>query len=185
MSTTTVVAVEEDSEPKISASTVGIPEFRIYNVLAVDDNEGDLRLMQEAFADCGHPCKLTCANSTEAALRILQTDRFDLVLSDLGIRSEGVELIRIIRNDVCHRATPIAVLSGMVDPTPAYEAGANAFLSKSADLDTFFCRIRDLMNFWVNVAELPLKKQHETNEADLSTPSPDAGRTVISSLDRG
>jgi CheY-like chemotaxis protein len=185
MSTNTLVAVEEDFEPMISSCIVGIPDFRVYKILAVDDHQGDLRLLQEAFADCGHPCQLTCANSTKEAQKILQTNRFDLVVSDLGTRSEGIELIQIIRDDVRLQATPVIVLSGMVDPTPAYEAGANAFLSKSADLDTFFCRIRDLMNFWVNVAELPLRKQHETNEADPSTPSPDAGRTVISNLDRG
>jgi CheY-like chemotaxis protein len=133
--------------------------LRIYEILAVDDNEADLRLIQEAFAECGHSCHLTCANSIQAAVKILQTETFDLVLSDMGPTYEGIELVRVIRGDDRLRATPVIVLSGIIDPSPAYEAGANAFVSKSADLDTFFARIRDVMHFWVNVAELPRRPQ--------------------------
>ena len=128
---------------------------RIYEILALDDNEGDLRLIQEAFAECGHSCHLTCTKSIQDAVKILQTKTFDLVLSDMGPTCEGIELVRVIRGDDRLRATPVIVLSGMVNASPAYEAGANAFISKSADLDTFFARVRSLMHFWVNVAELP------------------------------
>jgi CheY-like chemotaxis protein len=128
---------------------------RTYYILAVDDNEADLRLIQEAFAHCGHSCHLTCTNSIQDAVKILQTETFDFVLSDMGPTCEGLELVRVIRGDDRHRATPIIVLSGILDPLPAYAAGANAFVSKAADLDTFFARIRDVMHFWVNVAELP------------------------------
>jgi two-component system, chemotaxis family, chemotaxis protein CheY len=128
---------------------------RTYEILAVDDNEADLRLIQEAFSDCGHSCHLTCTNSIQDAVKILQAETFDLVLADMGPTCEGLELVRVIRGDDRHRATPIIVLSGILDPLPAYAAGANAFVSKAADLDTFFARIRDVMHFWVNVAELP------------------------------
>jgi len=77
------------------------------------------------------------------------------VLSDIGPLCEGAELLRVIRGDERLRATPVIVLSRILDPSQAYEAGANAFVSKAADLDTFFARIRDVMHFWVNVAELP------------------------------
>jgi two-component system response regulator len=74
----------------------------------------------------------------------------------MGPRTEGLELVRVIRGDDRLKATPVIILSGMVNPSPAYEAGANAFVSKCADLDTFFARVRDLMHFWLNVAELPV-----------------------------
>jgi CheY-like chemotaxis protein len=128
---------------------------QIYEILAVDDNEADLRLIQEAFAECGYSCRLTCTNSVAAAVQTLRAKTFHLVLSDMGPRTEGLELVRVIRGDDRLKATPVIILSGMVDPSPAYEAGANAFVSKCADLDTFFCRVRNLMYFWVNIAELP------------------------------
>jgi two-component system, chemotaxis family, response regulator Rcp1 len=128
---------------------------RIYKILVVDDNEGDLRLIQEAFSECGHSCHLTCMNSIPAAVERLQTERFDFVLSDMGPRGENLGLLRMIRRQDRLRTTPVIVLSGVPKASPAYEAGANAFVSKSIDLDTFFARIRGLMHFWVNVAELP------------------------------
>jgi two-component system, chemotaxis family, chemotaxis protein CheY len=133
---------------------------RTYEILALDDNEADLRLIQEAFAACGHSCHLTCTNSIQDAIKLLQMETFDLVLSDMGPMCEGIELVRVVRGDDRHRATPIIVLSGILDPLPAYAAGANAFVSKAADLDTFFARIRDVMHFWVNVAELPSRSPH-------------------------
>ncbi|MGI9071211.1 MAG: response regulator [Bryobacteraceae bacterium] len=141
---------------------------RTYEILAIDDNEADLRLIQEAFAECGHSCHLTCTNSIHDTVKILQTETFDLVLSEMGPTCEGSELVRVIRGDDRRRATPIIVLSAIIDPSPAYAAGANAFVAKGADLDTFFARIRDVMHFWVNVAELPLRKHHERSNADLS-----------------
>jgi hypothetical protein len=75
----------------------------------VDDHQGDLRLLHEAFADCGHPCQLTCENPTKEAQKILQTN---LVVSDLGTRSEGIALIQIIRNGVRLQATAVIALSG-------------------------------------------------------------------------
>lgn len=132
---------------------------RIYEILAVDDNEADLRLIEEAFSECGYSCHLTCTNSIETALQILQTKAIDLVLSDMGPRYENGEFIRMIRGDDRLKPTPVIVLSGMIDPRPAYAAGANAFVSKAADLDTFFARVKDLMHFWVNVAELPTNQE--------------------------
>jgi CheY-like chemotaxis protein len=128
---------------------------RIYEMIAVDDNEGDLRLIQEAFSECGYSCHLTCTDSINGAVQLLQARSFDLVVSDMGPRGEGLEVIRMLRGDDRLRATPVIVLSGMIDPRPAYEAGANAFVSKGADLDTFFARVKGIMHFWVNVAELP------------------------------
>jgi CheY-like chemotaxis protein len=119
---------------------------RIYEILAVDDNEGDLRLIQEAFSECGYWCHLTCTDSIRAAVQLVQAGRFDLVVSDMGPRGEGLELVRMIRGDDRLRATPVIVLSGMIDPRRAYEAGANAFVSKGADLDSFFARVKDLMH---------------------------------------
>ena len=50
---------------------------------------------------------------------------------------------------------PIVVLSGTFDPTPAYLAGANAFVRKPGDMQEFFSKIQAIMHFWVDVAKLP------------------------------
>jgi hypothetical protein len=54
---------------------------------------------------------------------------------------------------------PIVVLSLYPDVRPAYEAGVNAFVHKATDLDDFFARCK-IMQFWVDLAELPREQTH-------------------------
>ncbi len=129
---------------------------RSYNILVVEDNPGDAHLIQEAFRECGHACILHFADTTGAARRLLQAYRFDMVLSDMGVKNgETADFIREIRADVHLKVLPVVVLSGSPDPRPAYEAGANAFIPKTMNMEEFFSKIQALMHFWVDVAELP------------------------------
>jgi len=129
---------------------------RIYNILVVEDNPGDAHLIKEAFSECGKTCKLTFTDSLSKAQAALRTTRFDLVLSDMGVgNGESEEFIKGIRDDVRLRSMPVIVLSGSPNPRAAYEAGANAFVSKTMDMDQFFSKIQALMHFWVDIAELP------------------------------
>ncbi len=128
---------------------------RIYRILIVDDNDADLNLLREAFSECGQPCRLACVDSTDAAKRLFKTIPFDLVLSDMGADTDRVELIQFIRGDDIRKSLPVVVVSGMCDSRPAYQAGANAFISKTTDVDQFFAKIKSLMDFWIHTAELP------------------------------
>lgn len=129
---------------------------RNYNVLVVEDNPGDVVLIREAFAECGKPCCIVVADSSQKAKSLLGSQTFDLVISDMGFRAEeGADFIHSIRSNPRLRTLPIIVLSGSPNPKSAYEAGANAFVAKTLDVDSFFEKIRVLMHFWVEVVELP------------------------------
>jgi len=79
-----------------------------------------------------------------------------MVISDMGFRAEeGADFIRSIRANPRLKTLPIIVLSGSPNPRPAYAAGANAFVAKTIDVDSFFEKIRVLMHFWMEVVELP------------------------------
>ncbi len=133
-----------------------MPALRSYNILVVEDNPGDAHLIREAFRECGHDCNLQFAETPAAANQLLETQVFDFMLSDMGLRvGESADLIRKIRRDSRLKTLPVIVLSGSPDPRPAYEAGANAFISKTMDMDQLFSKIQALMHFWVKVAELP------------------------------
>jgi CheY-like chemotaxis protein len=130
--------------------------FRSYNILVVEENPGDALLIREAFADCGKACSLTFARDSDHAKELLHSDTFDLIISDLGLRDEqGAELIRDVRADPRLRSLPVIIISGSPDPRAAYEAGANAFVSKSNDSDGLLAKVKALMHFWVEVVELP------------------------------
>src|SRR5581483_8117679 len=127
-----------------------------YNILVVEDNPGDAHLIEEAFSECRPECKLVFTDKTTAAKELLRSQPFDLVLSDMGVQNApAVELIRWIRSTERVKALPIVVISGSPDSRLAYEAGANAFIAKTMDMDRLFGNIRGMMHFWTEVAELP------------------------------
>lgn len=133
-----------------------MPIARNYNILVVEDNPGDAHLMREAFRECGQVCNLQFAETLRIARQLLDLHSFDLLLSDMGVgNGESFEFIRGIRSNDRLKTLPIVVVSGAPDPRPAYEAGANAFISKTMDMDQFFSKIHALMHFWTQVAELP------------------------------
>jgi CheY-like chemotaxis protein len=130
--------------------------FRSYCILVLEDDSGDAQLIQEAFADCGKACLLTFARDIQHAKQLLQSGTFDLVISDMGFRNEqGADLIRELRADPRLRSVPVIVISGSPDPRPAYEAGANAFVSKAPGNEGLFAKLKALMHFWMEVVELP------------------------------
>lgn len=130
-----------------------MPE-RAYKILAYDDSLTDLRLLHAALAECGYPCELITVNSHADAEDRLAAERFDLMISGFGTDFDrSARFLRAVRR--LAPLMPIVVLSGLHDPSPAYAAGANAFVSKPVDVEALFEKIRILIRFWTTIAELP------------------------------
>jgi len=125
----------------------------ILRILVIEDNPADALLIREAFSECGYRCELTIAESPSRAEEVLASYKFHIVLCDCGEGNGAARLIGAVRRH--QPRVPVVVLSGYPDPHPAYDAGANAFVRKAANLEDFFGRVRDIMHFWVAVAELP------------------------------
>lgn len=72
------------------------PPVSPYRVLLIDDNDGDLRLFQEAITAAAAPITLVTCTQASAALDVLAIDlRFDLILSDLHMpHLSGVDLFK-------------------------------------------------------------------------------------------
>ena len=135
---------------------------RIHSVLVFDDNPADARLIEEALRECGHRCQLLCVNSPACAKQVLATQSFDLFLSDFGTDPQSAaDFLSSVRT-LCP-LLPIVVLSGTVDPNPAYAAGANVFVQKASGLQDFFAQIQSIVHFWLEVAKLPRQTQDRTS----------------------
>ena len=83
----------------------------------------------------------------EAAVAATGTERFDLLLLDLGLpRAGGLEMLRTLRGR--GDATPVIVLTardGPGDRVAGLDAGADDYLVKPFDLDELLARIRALL----------------------------------------
>ncbi|HEX3683418.1 MAG TPA: response regulator [Bryobacteraceae bacterium] len=137
----------------MAASAMSSLGTGMMRVLVIEDNPADVLLIEEAFSECGYRCELTFANSLSKAEGVIAEHKFHIVLCDCAEREGAARVIGVIRRH--QPRVPVIVLSGYPDPHPAYDAGANAFVRKAANLDEFFRRVREIMHFWVEVAELP------------------------------
>lgn len=131
-------------------------------VLLADDNAGDRRLVELAFAEAEVPCELaTVEDGAEALdyLRDREAARPDLVLLDINMpRMGGLELLELMKTDERLRTIPVVMLTTSVSPgdrAQAYARHANAFVRKPVDVDAFFLAMRRLQDFWLATAERP------------------------------
>jgi two-component system, chemotaxis family, response regulator Rcp1 len=83
----------------------------------------------------------------------------DLVILDLNLpRKSGIEVLRECKSDQVLRKTPVVMLSSSVaqdDILRCYELGANAYVPKPVDLDSFLAAVRAIERFWLGVVTLP------------------------------
>jgi CheY-like chemotaxis protein len=138
------------------------------DILIVEDNPADVRLMQEALRTLEPAVTSHVAADGVEALRFLRRQgkfasapRPRLVFLDFNLPKYGSrDLLRQIKADPELRLVPIAILTSSdasKDITDAYQLHANCFLTKALDLEGFLHIIRWAAYFWLDIATpLPL-----------------------------
>ncbi|MGW9067499.1 CheR family methyltransferase [Achromobacter animicus] len=115
-------------------------------VLLVDDSEDVLHIMHELLDMEG--AVVTAASNGRQALEILETARFDLMLSDIGMpEMDGYTLMRAIREKDSGADLPSIALTGFgakEDMREAVSAGFSAHISKPVSLDDLLEVVRKL-----------------------------------------
>ena len=105
--------------------------------LLVVDDEADIRLMLSLFFyNAGHD--VVAKPSAPEALGAARGERFDAVISDIGLPSmDGYELARALRKVPGYETVPLIAITGFVeysDRDLALRAGFNERLSKPINL---------------------------------------------------
>lgn len=135
-------------------------------VLLVEDDDGDVVLIREAFADNKVRNELAVARDGVEAMAYLRGEasiegcgRPDLVLLDLNLpRKDGREVLAEIKNDPELRSIPVVVLTtseAEEDILRSYDLHANAYVTKPVDFDRFIEVVRQIDEFFVTVVRLP------------------------------
>jgi CheY-like chemotaxis protein len=158
--------VESAPQQSILPSGDELSPERPIEVLLVEDNPGDVRLVQEALKEGRVPVHLTVAIDGVIALDILnrrglheRAPRPDLILLDLNLpRKNGREVLEEIKSDPGLRRIPVIVMTtskAEQDVSRAYNLNANCFITKPGDLDEFLRVVRSIEEFWLTVVRLP------------------------------
>jgi CheY-like chemotaxis protein len=136
------------------------------HVLLVEDNPGDVRLVEEAFTDIDAEATLHVVRDGTEALSFCRgrgehadAPTPDVILLDLSLpRTDGRELLKRLHEDPDLRAIPVVVFTSSdsrSDVREAYRNSANAYLTKPVDPDTFIETVRTFARFWLETARLP------------------------------
>lgn len=141
--------------------------IRRAEILVVDDNPGDVRLVREAlqYEGCA-PIKLhVCRDGVEAEDFLYRrgdhgtAPRPDLIVLDLNMpRKSGRAVLADIKADETLRTIPVIVLStsdAEKDVLESYRLHANCYIKKPVELDRFIDAVRGIEAFWLGTARLP------------------------------
>lgn len=139
---------------------------RPVEILLVEDNEGDIRLTQEAFRDSQVGNHLNVVRDGVEAIAFLKREekyanavRPDIILLDLNLpKRNGIEVLAEIKQDDQLKRIPVIVLTSSQaesDILTAYDLHANCFISKPIDLDRFLRMVQSIEDFWLTIVKLP------------------------------
>lgn len=135
-------------------------------ILLVEDNPGDTRLMVEALKENKVFNKLSVVNDGSEALAFMHREgkyayapRPDIILLDLNLpKKDGKEVLAEIKNDPDLKMIPVVVLtasSAEQDIFESYNLNANCYVTKPIDFGQFKEAMKCMMNFWFTIVKLP------------------------------
>ena len=135
------------------------------DLLLVEDNPADVRLVQLALQANTIPYRLAVATDGEAALAYLrkegvyaQVSRPDLVLLDLNLpRKDGRAVLAELKDDPTLHSLPVIMFTNSqreADVRDCYQLHANAYVVKPEDVEAFFQVIQQIEAFWFSIATL-------------------------------
>ncbi|MBW4420692.1 MAG: response regulator [Myxacorys californica WJT36-NPBG1] len=139
-------------------------------ILLVEDNRGDVRLIQEALKSTTAQCQVVVARDGMEAMAYLRQDgeyeeamRPDLILLDLNLpKKDGREVLAEIKADPNLKHIPVVVLTTSrndEDISKSYDLHVNCYISKSRNLPQLFKIVRGIEEFWLETATLPSEER--------------------------
>ena len=147
-------------------SAPSIVESRVFRILVVEDNAGDVRLVKEAFREVETPHSIFVANDGLDALDFVHRRRNhpdkpipDLVLLDVSLpRLSGHDVLREIKGHPVLRRIVLLMFSSSAehgDVMAAYDAQANGYLKKPVEMEEYFHLVKTIEKFWFHTAVIP------------------------------
>jgi len=135
------------------------------DILLVEDNKGDVGLIEEVFESSKVRNKLYVVEDGEEAVNFLLREgkfsdvpRPGIILLDLNLpKKDGREVLGEIKEDKDLKNIPVVVLTtskAEEDILESYKLHANAYVTKPVDFDQFIKVIKSIENFWLEVVNL-------------------------------
>jgi CheY-like chemotaxis protein len=137
------------------------------HILLVEDNEGDIVLIKDAFDDAKIVNKLSVVRDGEQALAFLKNksgfenvDMPDIIILDVNLpKKNGHEVLKTIKEDSKLRHIPVIMLTTSSSPNDinkSYENHVNCYITKPVEVDEFIKVVLSIESFWISIVKLPV-----------------------------
>jgi chemotaxis family two-component system response regulator Rcp1 len=137
-------------------------------ILLVEDNPADVRLVREALKDSKILNNLSVVGDGVEAIAFLRkkgkyasSPRPDLVLLDLNLpKKNGREVLAEVKADEKLKRIPVVVMTVSDDEKDillTYNSHANCYIKKPLDFEQFNQIVHSIENFWFTIVCLPPK----------------------------
>lgn len=135
-------------------------------ILLVEDNEPDVLLTQEAFADARMANRMHVARDGVEAMQFLRRQgdylnvpRPDVILLDINMpRKSGLEVLSELKADPELRSIPVVVLTTSQadeDILRSYQSHASSYIVKPVGFENFYQAVRAFENYWLSFVRFP------------------------------
>jgi two-component system response regulator len=145
----------------------------LLQVLVVEDDPGDVALVEASFAEHDVGTQLHHVDDGAEALAFLRREgsyadapRPDLILLDLNMpRVDGRQVLAEVKADADLKSIPVVVFTTSAaadDVQDSYGAHANAYVTKPIDLDDFDRVVAAIRNFYGHTVTLSRRTSGDT-----------------------
>jgi chemotaxis family two-component system response regulator Rcp1 len=136
-----------------------------FELLLVEDNEGDIELTQRALRHAVD-CRLSVVNNGAEAMEFLrkegsygQAPTPQLIFLDLNMpRMDGKRFLETVKADAKLRAIPVVMLTSSQsesDIRDCYERFVSCYVVKPFNGKEFTATVQQVVNFWRTTGQLP------------------------------
>ena len=137
-----------------------------FEILLVEDNEGDIELTQRALREEALNCHISVANNGVEAMEFLyKQGGYDsaptpqLIFLDLNMpRMDGKRFLETMKADPKLRVIPVVMLTSSQsesDIRDCYERYASCYVVKPFNGKEFSSTVRKVVDFWRATGQLP------------------------------
>jgi PAS domain S-box-containing protein len=139
------------------------PDILNASILIVDDQQANVRLLEQLLSETGYKAVTSTMNSSEVCA-LHQANHYDLILLDLQMPGiDGFQVMESLKSDTTDDYLPVIVLTAQPGhKLRALQAGAKDFISKPFDLIEIKTRIHNMLE--VRLLYKELEKYNELLE---------------------
>jgi two-component system, chemotaxis family, response regulator Rcp1 len=142
---------------------------KLIDILVVEDNPGDARLIMEVLKSNKIHNSLHIVKDGVEAMDFLykkgefaNVPRPDIIFLDLNLpKKDGREVLAELKSSDLFKQIPVVVMTmsqAEEDILKSYSLHANCYVTKPIDLDQFVKVVESIEDFWFSLVKLPSKE---------------------------